>query len=280
MIAVAEAKIAFTFLCIIVTLGGLYLLDHNNNLKPLTLDKMQSHSTDFSWDQNTNCRKAPLAESTAKLDNKKFSPLYGIDISHYQGQLLEEHARFPQLDFVITKATQGLDYQDPDFLLNWNALKEKNITRGAYHFYMIKDSPQLQAEYFYKIVGDIQAEDMSPIVDIEAGSFAGSTDTKELLKNFKIFLDAVAIKFQRTPIIYSNYAFAEKHLTEEWLSKYPLWIAEYSNRPTPLVPSTWSQKGFYIWQKSSNYHIDSTQTDLDVFFGNKSDLIQSRINTQ
>ena len=198
---------------------------------------------------------------------------YGIDISHYQGNLLKEIDANDHLSFIIIKATQGAHYVDPDFYSNWQGIKDKGLIRGAYHFYVTKDDPVGQAEHFYKVVGRIGSDDIAPIVDVERSSLSSAASVEELQRDLKIFLKTAEAKFARKPMIYTNYAFAEQYLKNPEFATYELWLAEYSDRQKPLIPEIWKKIGYKIWQKSESYTIESVKTDFDSYFGYKVDLV-------
>lgn len=198
----------------------------------------------------------------------------GIDISHYQGNLMGEIKDHDYLDFVICKATQGVTYTDDDFEKNWRLIKEKGFIRGTYHFFVVSDDPREQAIHFYDTVPDLGVGDIAPIVDVEELSLSQDTSSRVFQQRLKEFLRVVEEKFRRKPMIYSNYAFAQEYLKEDWLADYPLWIADYNGKSSPAIPSTWRNIGYKIWQKNSSYHVGSIATDFDVFIGHKSDLVR------
>ncbi|AXT62638.1 hypothetical protein D1816_20530 [Aquimarina sp. AD10] len=199
---------------------------------------------------------------------------FGVDISHYQGNLLKEGLP-DTISFVICKATEGVDYIDPDFKNNWEYLKKRNIVRGAYHFYKLKDTPIKQANHFANTVGVIDTHDITPIVDIETLSLQKEEpiDENSLNRNLLLFLRHIEEKFNRIPMIYTSHYFANTHLKDTTLSKYPLWIADYTKSGYPKVPDIWKNKGFKIWQRSDSYSSESTTIDLDIFYGDIEELV-------
>lgn len=88
---------------------------------------------------------------------------YGIDVSHYQGDLLSELSKKNRLRFIITKATNGDSEVDPMFYKNWQLVEQSDRIRGAYHFYLSKDNPQQQARHFVNTVGKWHANDIPPL---------------------------------------------------------------------------------------------------------------------
>lgn len=197
----------------------------------------------------------------------------GIDISHYQGDLLENLKKHQGIDFVICKATQGITYTDPMFATNWRVLKEQGMLRGTYHFYMADDPPLPQARHFYEMVQAIEPTDLPPIIDVEKLGLRGDQEKWKFKEDLKRFIKEVEKLFARRPMIYTNYEFAQAHMDDDWFAQYPLWIADYQEKQQPRIPDAWKEHGYKIWQKSSAYHVDSENTDLDVFVGHKQDLL-------
>jgi len=119
--------------------------------------------------------KATAENSSTTLDIVKSTSNnthYGIDISHWQGNLISAMSNKDKLSFIICKATGGDHYIDPDFRTNWRDIKAKGFIRGAYHFYLCVDNPKTQAEHFCATISDIGPNDIAPVLDIEQGSMS------------------------------------------------------------------------------------------------------------
>lgn len=200
--------------------------------------------------------------------------IYGIDLSHWNGDALDEIENNSDLSFVICKATEGSYYIDSQFKKNWSKIKNKGLTRGAYHFFIAEDDPVKQAELFINTLKSLDSTDIAPIIDIEEGSLPIDSKVNKFIlqKNLLVLLNEIEEKVQRTPIIYTNLAFGNKFLTRKVFANYPLWIAHYSNDSEPTIPAVWKDKGWRFWQKSSTYDISNKKVDFDVFYGNKEDL--------
>ncbi len=200
---------------------------------------------------------------------------YGIDISHYQGDVLKLMASNDSLHFVFAKATEGTSYIDPDFKNNWREIKERGLIRGAYHFYRFEDDPIQQAQHFFNQIKDIEDSDIAPVVDVEVGSLKSNTLTNisQLNTDLLRFLYELEIQTGQKPIIYTNTAFANKYLKNSELAEYRLWLAEYTNHQ-PRIPDLWKQGGYFIWQKSQNYNDVSAITDFDLFNGRLDELVR------
>tara|TARA_B100001109_G_C18844173_1_gene465982 strand:- start:285 stop:1061 length:777 start_codon:yes stop_codon:yes gene_type:complete len=199
---------------------------------------------------------------------------YGIDVSHFQGDIIEKLDQKDSLRFAICKATQGQYFVDPEFHFNWNEIKERGLVRGTYHFYDCSVDPEIQAAHFYATVGNIEATDIAPVLDIEQGSMTSSVSGSQMVSDILVFLKSIHEKFGRKPILYTDYAFAQEYFKDDALAEYDLWLAEYENTEEPNVPDLWKSKGFFIWQKSSNYHMNTTILDYDEFQGNLSNIVK------
>jgi lysozyme len=198
----------------------------------------------------------------------------GIDISHYNGDLVKEIDSRDSLSFVICKATQGLSIVDKNFKMNWNVVKSKNLLLGTYHFYMVGEDPVKQAEHYFQTIDAMGKLDIAGVVDIEQGSIPKGykVNKAQLQADLIKFLDVLQSKIHRVPMIYTCSGFANQYLNNNAFSKYPLWLAEYTNAVKPKLPATWSKTGYKIWQKSEKYQIDSKPTDFDVYYGSLVDL--------
>ena len=205
-----------------------------------------------------------------KGGNKKLLALAnGIDLSHYQGDEVDYlNKKSDQLSFVICKATEGLEYIDPDFKNNWDMIKNKGFTRGAYHFYHCADSPEKQAQFFLTVIGNITKADFPLIVDFEENSIDKSCKKSDIQKNLLIFLQLLKKETGRQPIIYTDLNTGNAYLNDETLSSYPLWIANYNGEASPTQPSVWKNKRWTLWQKTSSYKLGDNVNDLDIYNGN------------
>ncbi|WP_379963285.1 glycoside hydrolase family 25 protein [Epilithonimonas sp. UC225_85] len=211
-------------------------------------------------------KDSPMEDENSNL--KTF--LRGIDVSHWNGNIVEDLQKKDGLQFVICKSTQGERDIDPDFTKNWKYLSEKNIMKGTYHFYVYSQDPIKQAVHFCSTVdnaGMIKDTDFPLIIDIEEMSLPRKPiDAERLKKDLLTFLNYVEDKTNQAPIIYSDFSFLNRYLNDSAFSKYPLWLAEYSHSPKPKIPETWKGKGCMIWQKTDNYHVNSDDTDFDIYY--------------
>lgn len=223
---------------------------------------------------------------TAKTTNSLSSPtgvvpiptdtfqIKGIDVSHYQGNISWDSLT-PTITFAICKATEGRSLMDTEFSHNWTQIKLSGRVRGAYHFYLTSDDPETQAQFFWKTVStDYQSSDLPLILDIEQGSLRKKISPEALQADVLSFLTTLEKLSGNIPMVYCSTYFANEYLDNPKLSRYPLWLAEYTTRATPNIPKTWQQTGWRFWQKSDSYDLKqiSGELDFDLFHGSKADL--------
>lgn len=205
------------------------------------------------------------------------SVVYGLDISHWQGYELANPKSIPDsVRFIICKATEGLSYIDPDFQKNRSILDTSAFIRGNYHFYRCGDDPVKQAAFYVATVDSFPASGFPPIVDIEEPKKGFECGTKKAMDDLLIFLQETENMTGRTPMIYTNYDFGSKHLTNPEFARYPLWIAD--DNKTPRLIGAW--KRWTIWQKSSHFTVSGIRTDLDVFNGSFEELRKFLMHSQ
>lgn len=152
----------------------------------------------------------------------------GIDVSEYQGEIdwskvndVEE--QFP-IQFVFVRATVGNDRVDKAFDVNWLGAKDKNIIRGAYHYYRPNENSLEQAALFIKTVR-LSKGDFPPVLDIE--KLPKNQSVARLKIGLRRWLEAVEAHYKVKPIIYTGEKYYDDFLKEEF-SDYLFWIANYN----------------------------------------------------
>ena len=191
----------------------------------------------------------------------------GIDISRWNGDVLENTAVLDQIEFVYMKATEGETHVDPMFYKNWHYLGGTSVKRGAYHFFVEDADPKTQAEHFWNTVGQSPKQEMLLVIDVERASFANDSgvDQSEFEANLLEMVEHLTAISNSKPMLYSSYWFANEYLTNPSWAELPLWIADYSSSNEPRVPATWRERGYTIWQKSDQYSVGSIDVDYDIY---------------
>lgn len=195
----------------------------------------------------------------------------GIDISHWQKGLDLSKIK---CDFVIVKATEGVQYLDPcfhDFMRQAEALGK---CMGFYHFARPElNDAKTEAKFFYANTTKYFNKAI-PILDWESAGKANVAWAKE-------WLDEIYSLTGVRPVLYSSESVINQY---DWSmvanSNYGLWVAKYRDREIDLnydmtcagknpVVKWW--KFYCMWQWTSKGRLDGYAKDLDcdVFYGSR-----------
>src|SRR6056300_850552 len=89
-----------------------------------------------------------------KRVNSSSQPIYGIDVSHHQGNIKwssvkkwNKHA----IQFVYIKATEGATYQDPKYHYNISQASKHGLKVGSYHYFRTTSPVERQLANFLKM---------------------------------------------------------------------------------------------------------------------------------
>lgn len=203
----------------------------------------------------------------------KQSHAYGIDVSHYQGELLDKLQPEDSVRFVFIKATEGIGYVDPDFQSDWTQAGELGYYRGAYHFYHSNDDPTQQANDFLNALNNMLGSDstdnlvLPPVLDVEQLSIKATISPEQLSEDVQTWLQVVESGTDMTPIVYCSPGFADQYLVDTTLSRYSLWVANWTNASEPELPKIWQSAGWWFWQQTDDEILEGTQVDGDIFNG-------------
>lgn len=205
------------------------------------------------------------------------SPIYGLDVSLYQGWIdwTSVMGRAREYRFVYAKATEGITYKDSFFAHNWTGAKAAGVKVGGYHFFHPSDDPVLQAENFSSVLKGVgmTGGDLRPVVDVEEtriewasmGAVAG-------VKSLTDFLHAMFSRTSAFPMLYTNVAFANEYLSKLDASIIPaVWIAAWRylvGSPTPMqapwLPNGWDQHKLKLWQHSPSGSVPGITGPVDL----------------
>lgn len=150
---------------------------------------------------------------------------FGIDISHYQGNINWEelHQSKHKVEFIFIRATMGKNGKDQEFAYNWQNAKKYGYLRGAYHYYRPNENWKAQAENFMATV-HLDSNDLMPVLDIEEVALQGDVFLREGVLNW---LKTIEAHYGIRPMVYTGQDFYKTKL-QGHIDDYPLWIAAYS----------------------------------------------------
>ncbi|WP_291136159.1 glycoside hydrolase family 25 protein [Flavobacterium sp. UBA7663] len=234
--------------------GFLYYLGFKTDKNVETLSKEERKLADIR-----------IYEVLHKHDDKAI----GFDVSEYQSEIDWEQTYHIdesfELSFVFIRATAGKNKTDKRFKENWKASKERELIRGAYHYYRPNENSIAQAENFIKNV-KLEKGDLPPVLDIEKLPKSQSIDSLKV--GLRRWLKKVEKHYKVKPIIYSGESYYTDFLKEEF-SDYPLWIANYNFWRNHL------EDDWLFWQFTEKAQIQGIEgmVDVNIFNGNKNKLL-------
>jgi lysozyme len=229
---------------------------------------------------STGSESQPVSAATRKQINNNISgSVLGIDVSHFQNDVNWEDVKQANIQYMYTKATQGIDDVDPKFVRNKDGAQAAGLFHGAYHFYMAGDDPVKQADLFIKTVKPLNDKSIPPVLDLEQGGMKEGINTAAYQKDVLTWLSRVEKALGVRPIIYTDHPFGNQYLNHSDFNQYQLWIAEYGVE-TPHIPDQWKDKGWIMWQRTERGSIEGTigNVDHDLFKGTNEGLEQLVIN--
>jgi len=188
----------------------------------------------------------------------------GIDVSNHQGEIdWVKVAQNERIKFVFIKSTEGRDYQDKYFAVNWNEASQVGMYKGAYHYFTTTSSGKEQAENFIGMV-PYEKGCLPPVVDIEESGLSKAAFRKELVD----YLTLVEEKYHQKPILYVVYPLYNEYIKGEF-EQYPIWIRDIIKPPKLSGNRDWM-----LWQYCNRGRIKGVNTyvDLNVYNGNMDDL--------
>lgn len=204
----------------------------------------------------------------------------GIDVSHWQSVINWAKVRDTGVRFAIIKATEGTNFVDDKFRINWNEAKAAGVMRGAYCYFHPNLDARTQADHFINTINSTGDKGELPAaLDLEVDN---GVDKTRIISGVKIWLERVALRLGRKPFIYSGISFLETYFSEiggappAWSKDYPLWLGWYPYNFTPgmrpRLPRGWFT--WTIWQYSKDGQVNgiNAEVDMDLFNGTLKDL--------
>ena len=191
---------------------------------------------------------------------------YGIDVSHWQGEIDWDKVAASKA-FAIIKASEGTGFVDKRFSANRANAKRAGMAVGAYHYFRPGWDTQAQAQHFFDTVGTLIAGDMIPWLDVEDSrkQVNGPTiEPKQVVKEIAETLVALDKLFGVKVGVYTGVWYWNQ-LPITWKMDRPLWVATWykDQKPgNPILPNGWSD--YAIHQYTSRGKVAGISGDVDL----------------
>ena len=147
----------------------------------------------------------------------------GIDISMHNRSINFNSVKNNGIEAIIIKATEGVDYIDPNFETYYSQSRNMGFHIGFYHFMSEKTNPTKQAEGFYNAING-KEYNIIPVLDIEINKYNRSR--KEISDRCIEFLTRFKELSGIDCVIYTG-GFFGRDLLDDRVKQYKGWIAHY-----------------------------------------------------
>lgn len=199
----------------------------------------------------------------------------GIDVSHHQQQIDWAEVARGGKKFCWIKSTQGKNFKDHMFAVNWADSGAAGVIHGAYHFYDPAFTVDENIENFVSVVQSVQSGDLQPALDVEDPATWSHISVSDRISFIKKWLDVVGITLHAQPLLYMGNDFYNTLQGDTSLGAYKLWLTDY--RSTPRVPAAWTKYSAWQYTSGGNCPGVSTNVDLDQVEGTMTDLNWLRV---
>jgi len=205
---------------------------------------------------------------------------YGIDVSHYSGNIDWDRVLTPNIHFVLAKASELYrqngavkEAKDAQFASYWSELGKRNMRRGAYFFCHPGIDPQAAVSSFFSAYSPGPG-DILPTLDVE-DDYADNPSLSAADKVAQIgrMVDLVSVRIgNRKPMIYTKQRVWKALGNPDSFGGCPLWVIDYSGNDRPLLPAAWLN--FSFWQYAQDREMDGVEGnyDPDYFNGRPEDM--------
>jgi GH25 family lysozyme M1 (1,4-beta-N-acetylmuramidase) len=231
----------------------------------------------------------------------------GIDVSSYQGSanspatnIVWTDVKNSGVNFAWAKATEGVTFNDADFVFNENNAKAAGVVIGAYHFaHPESNTPMTEASHFWNVAGSyIRGDGLSvqPVLDYE--TFAapnnvpvGATSYADWANQWcnAVVSKAAAAGVFVKPIIYTSTC--EAGYLDGTVAQWTPWIANPSGlsaqtgSPWSSTPCNsagydlWGAGVWSVWQYSWTASVPGIVggVDMDVFNGTSNQMVATLV---
>lgn len=201
--------------------------------------------------------------SRVRLNSEKY-PVFGVDVSNYQGVIDWDKLEEQNVSFAFIKATEGSGHTDESVRRNLEGAAGTHIMKSAYHFFSFDSAGETQAANYIAAVG-VDEIDMPPVVDIEyyADKKQHKPTREETSAILRPLLEELEEHYGTKPMIYTTLPVYLRYVRGEF-SDYPLWIRSVNFEPDFM---DWK-----FWQYSDRgelygYNGEEKYIDLNVYNG-------------
>ncbi len=194
--------------------------------------------------------------------------LPGIDVSYYQGDIDWNQVAASGIVFAWTRASHGLQFDDPQLTNNLNGARAAGVHIGVYQYFEPTQDPIAQADKLLALTGPLQPGDLPPMLDVESADTVGKAAYADAIR---AWVDHVEAATGVVPFIYSGYYYWNDNVGAGEFADHPLVVPNY-NKGCPLVPDTWATWTVHQYCDCGSVPGIAGNVDTDTFNGDLATL--------
>ncbi|MBI3648844.1 MAG: glycosyl hydrolase family 25 [Actinobacteria bacterium] len=184
----------------------------------------------------------------------------GIDVSSFQGTIDWSRVARTCIGFAYIRVAVGTT-PDPTYGTNAAGARSEGLAVGAYQYFHPDEDASAQARLFISSSG-YRPGDLAPVLDVE---MSGGVSRAVVLAGIRTWLTSVEAGLGVRPMIYTNPSFWTTRVHSPALTRYPLWIANYTTAAKPDVPQDdWGGHGWTVWQYDPHGRIAGIGRSVDL----------------
>lgn len=162
-------------------------------------------------------------------------PIFGIDISHYQGEFDVGRAAREGIEFFIFKATEGSGFTDPRFADNVSKARATGKAFAAYHYQRAEASAAAQVAHIARVV----PRDVAVIPDVEAESGSVALTRK--------IIAGLRRAGYRVPLLYLPRWYWQRIGSPSLSGLPPLWSSRYPDKRVGDIRDEYADVPEHYW---------------------------------
>ncbi|MDE6668826.1 MAG: hypothetical protein K2K26_03970 [Muribaculaceae bacterium] len=195
------------------------------------------------------------------VDTERY-PVRGIDVSAHNGMMNLDAAARDGVEFIFIKASEGEDFRDNNFRLNYDKARHAGLKIGAYHFFRFDKEGVPQAINLLRAVGS-RPLDLGLVIDVEEFGNAKDVEREVVGRRLRHMVDYLTLLGRRVTF-YTNRKGYYDYLVEEFPG-FQLWICSFNSTP---ISAEWT-----FWQHNHHGAIKGIKGDVDLntFCGSRDD---------
>ncbi|MDE7403278.1 MAG: hypothetical protein K2M87_07705 [Muribaculaceae bacterium] len=196
------------------------------------------------------------------VDSERF-PVRGFDLSAHNGFANLNAAAEAGYQFVFLKASEGVDFRDENFALNYQKALHAGLKVGAYHFFRFDRDGVEQAKNLLRVVAS-RPLSLGLVLDVEEAGNAPGIPADSVKNRLALMVEYLNLRGHRV-MFYSNRAGYEKFLLPEF-EGMPLWICSFNDDNA-------NRDDWTFWQFDHHGRVPGVRGDVDLntFVGSRRD---------